>query len=115
MRDRKEIDPHEKIACLLVELLPPDLAQRFYDAKVPAESILKLFPWDHYPIAHTDGGPDVWYNLRPLRPDPHQEHTNEQARERAKTRSLKGLNKQKPKRKIPSRPLASRNSLRERR
>lgn len=93
----------EKVACLLVELLPNDLQRKLYDEKADAQVILSMFEWDHYPKRHVDGGPNKWWNIRPLSPEDHKEKTRKDKGELAKTDRLHGKTKTGPKKKIRSR------------
>lgn len=105
MSRSRYIPKDEKIAALLIRLLPADIQSSFYDKKVPAAEILKLFEWDHYPKRFVDGGPNEWWNVRPLSSEEHKVKTRKDKGELAKSNRLLGITKQGPKKKIPSRPF----------
>lgn len=83
-RKRSHIRASEKIACALAELLPAEVRNELRKRKAPADEILSMFEW-HHVIKHEDGGPDLWWNLSPLRPEPHKKETKRQAREKAQS------------------------------
>lgn len=105
MTRSRYIPKKEKIAALLVELLPEGMRLDLYKRKVPAEDILRMFEWDHYPRRFVDGGSNEWHNIRPMRPMDHLIKTAKDKAELAKTDRLHGRTKNKPKKKIPGRKI----------
>lgn len=110
MTRSRYIPKNEKIAALLIKQLPSDVQNDLYDRKVPAEQILSMFEWDHWPHRFVDGGPNEWWNIRPLSPDEHKKKTARDKAELAKTDRLHGRTKQGPKKKIRSRNSLSKEA-----
>lgn len=63
--------------------------------------------WDHIQ-ALVHSGAHVFTNIRPVHSECHKEKTARDIAANAKVKRILGLTKNKPKRKIPSRPFAKR-------
>lgn len=82
---RKRIPDRVKLAACLLRIF----GISHECAKVlSVNDILVLAEWDHYPIAHADGGPDEPWNLQPLMAKPHLAKTGIDAGTRAKTKRI---------------------------
>lgn len=66
-------------------IIPHEQAKR-----MTADQIIALFAFDHWPILHTDGGPDEPWNLDPrLRPEHAEKTAKKDVPQIYKTRRLK--------------------------
>jgi hypothetical protein len=86
------------------------------------DDVLALVEYDHWPLRHADGGPDLHWNLRPMLIADHKLKTKADAKDMAKERKVrraaedhiahmqaKGTARRKPpKRSWPKRPFRAR-------
>lgn len=82
---RKKINLETKLAAALLQMRRPTPDGRWeliipheQAKRMTARQIIALFHFDHWPILHTDGGPDEPWNLDPRLKPEHIEKTAKQ-------------------------------------
>lgn len=83
---RKHIPLRTQLAaalCAMLEL-PHDIAKTLTE-----DEIIGLVQWDHHPVRHADGGPDVHHNLVPRFRQDHIEKTRRDLKDMAKERRVR--------------------------
>jgi len=69
--------------CVLFEI------PHFIAKNMSEDEVLAMFEFDHHPIRYADGGPNVFWNLRPLLIPDHAAKTVLDAKDRAKERKVR--------------------------
>lgn len=102
-RKRKHISLKTQLASALACLLPQAERDAYRAARVPAETIIRLFSPDHIAL-HCFGADDHWSNLTPMLRGPHAEKSRGDTARAAKAKRLAGETCIGPRKKIPQRP-----------
>lgn len=103
-RKRKAIRKDDYLAAALACLLPQAQRDALRAAKVPAQTVIRLFSPDHIGL-HCFEAPDRddWHNLTPVIRGPHAEKSRTDTKIAAKVKRLRGETCTGPKRPIPQR------------
>lgn len=99
---RKAIRKDDYFAAALACLLPQAKRDELRAAKVPAQTVIRLFSPDHIHL-HSLGGSDQWWNLDPRLRPAHAEKSKRDTSIAAKVKRLLGETCTGPKRPIPQR------------
>lgn len=99
---RQRINLETKLAAALLTMVRPNadgvlepIISHEHAQKLSASQIISLFHFDHYPIPHSQDGPDEPWNLRPLLIPEHREVTARvDIPQIAKTKRLAGAHQQ---------------------
>jgi len=86
-RKRKHISLKTQLASALACLLPQAERDAYRAARVPAETIIRLFTPDHIWLFSL-GGPDEWWNLDPKRRPAHADKSRHDTTIAAKVKRL---------------------------
>lgn len=95
---RKAIRKDEYLAAALACLLPQAQRDELRAAKVPAQTVIRLFSPDHIGL-HCFEAPDrdEWHNLTPALRVPHAEKSRVDTKMAAKVARLRGESRSRPK------------------